>query len=443
MSQSSSFIAQADAYRAGTSSPVELLETCLERIAAREGEVQAFVQLAIDAARHEAEASAARWREGNPLSPIDGMPVGIKDIIETADMPTGQGSPLWTGFESKRDSATVQALRDAGAIILGKTTTTEFAASVLFAKTVNPHDPSRTPGGSSSGSCAAVGAGFVPMALGSQVVGSILRPSSFCGCFGFKPTFGGINRGGSYDYFSHSSAGLIGAALEDVWVTVREIVKRTGGDPGHVGVTGPDMLPQAKRPARLIVLETDGWSRATDGAKAAFQDAASRLEEAGVELVTRVASTDLDAFEREIAEVRDLSNTILSWEARWPLGGYVKRGADKLSDIALGRFRASANLTQADYIAALGQRRALRDAYAALLGDADGAVTLAAPGAAPVGFANTGDAGFNIPASILGVPAISLPVLKDEKLPLGLQIMGKANEDADMFAVARWVMSLF
>src|ERR687886_587120 len=132
------------------------------------------------------------------------IPAGGPNERHTARMPPGQGSPLWEGFETRRDAASVQALRAAGAIILGKATTTEFAASATFARTTNPHDPARTPGGSSSGSAAAVGAGMVPAALGPQGVGPILRPSSFCGCVGFKPSVGGLNRGGSYDYFSQS-----------------------------------------------------------------------------------------------------------------------------------------------------------------------------------------------------------------------------------------------
>src|SRR5262249_33665584 len=157
-----------------------------------------------ESARRAADESTERWSSGKPLSPIDGMPIAIKDIIETFDMPTGQGSPMWEGFESRRDSASVHALRQAGAIILGKTTTTELAAAETVPTTSNPYDPTRTPGGSSSGSAAAVGAGMVPAGLGTQVIGSILRPSSFCGAVGFKPSVGALNRGGSYDYLSQS-----------------------------------------------------------------------------------------------------------------------------------------------------------------------------------------------------------------------------------------------
>src|SRR4051794_39293032 len=170
-----SYLTLAPKLRTGEATPNDFLDACLSAIERLDPTIGAFVQTAIESARQVAEASAERWRRGEPLSPIDGMPIAIKDIIETIDMPTGQGSLLWEGTATRRDSAAVHALREAGAIILGKVTTTEFASTHPFASTSNPHDAARTPGGSSSGSAAAVGAGMVPAALGTQVVGSILR----------------------------------------------------------------------------------------------------------------------------------------------------------------------------------------------------------------------------------------------------------------------------
>ncbi len=214
------FSAAAD-FAAGHDTPREFLERCLSHVEEFEPAVGAFVCHDIAAARAAADRSAARWRDGRPLSPIDGMPLGIKDIIETADMPTEQGSPLFVGCRTGRDAASVAALREAGAVILGKVVTTEFAATEPRG-TRNPWDRERTPGGSSSGSAAAVACGMVPAALGTQVVGSILRPASFCGCVGFKPSVGRINRGGSYDYFSQSCTGVLAASLEDAWLVAVE-----------------------------------------------------------------------------------------------------------------------------------------------------------------------------------------------------------------------------
>jgi Asp-tRNA(Asn)/Glu-tRNA(Gln) amidotransferase A subunit family amidase len=198
------YVALAPEFRSGKTTPRAYLESCLDIIARLDPKVGAFLVLNTDTTRRVADEATTRWREDKPISPIDGMPLGIKDIIETIDMPTGQGSPLWKGFKTGRDSAAVHALREAGAIILGKTSTTEFAASEPWPGTCNPHDHARSPGGSSSGSAAAVGTGMIPAALGTQVVGSILRPASYCGCVGFKPTVGALNRGGSYDHLSQA-----------------------------------------------------------------------------------------------------------------------------------------------------------------------------------------------------------------------------------------------
>ncbi len=170
------------------------------------------------------------------------MPVGVKDIIETIDMPTENGSPLFAGFRGNRDGASVAALREAGAVIVGKTVTTEFAWMHPRA-TRNPWDLTRTPGGSSSGSAAAVAVGAISVGLATQVFGSILRPSSFCGCFGFKPTVGAINRGGSHDALSQSTHGPIAASLPEAWAVAYEISRRAGGDPGYPGLYGPADLP--------------------------------------------------------------------------------------------------------------------------------------------------------------------------------------------------------
>ena len=194
------------------------------------------------------------------------MPVGIKDIIETIDMPTEHGSPLFAGYRSERDAASVAALREAGAVIVGKTVTTEFAWMQPRA-TKNPWDLTRTPGGSSSGSAAAVAVGAISVGIGTQVFGSIVRPASFCGCFGFKPTVGAINRGGSHDALSQSTHGPIAASLPEAWQVAYEISQRAGGDPGFPGLYGPPTCPAPSKPRRLAVLETDGWAVATSAAQ--------------------------------------------------------------------------------------------------------------------------------------------------------------------------------
>jgi Asp-tRNA(Asn)/Glu-tRNA(Gln) amidotransferase A subunit family amidase len=312
------FTAAAADFKAGTDTPRDFLERCLARLEQFEPAVGAFVCRDITAARDAADRATERWRAGRFLSPIDGMPVGIKDIIETADMPTEQGSPLFVGWRTDRDAASVAALREAGAAILGKIVTTEFAATEPRG-TRNPWDPERTPGGSSSGSAAAVACGMVPAALGTQVVGSILRPASFCGCVGFKPSVGGINRGGSYDYFSQSCTGVLAASLEDAWLVAVNITVRAGGDPGYPGLQGPSEPPAAQRPRSVAVLQTAGWDVATPEARRAFETVAERLGKAGIAIADRHADPAIEAVEGAIFDAIALTRTINAWEGRWPL----------------------------------------------------------------------------------------------------------------------------
>ena len=401
----------------------------------------AFVHCDSSLARRASDASTERWRAGRPLLPIDGMPMGIKDIIETADMPTGQGSPLFTGWESGRDAASVAALREAGAVILGKTVTTEFAASEPRG-TRNPWDPERTPGGSSSGSTAAVGCGMMPAALGTQVVGSMIRPASFCGCVGYKPSVGGINRGGSYDYFSQSCTGVLAASLEDAWLVAVNIAARAGGNPGYPGLQGPSDPPAATRPRRLTVLETAGWNAATPEARGALEAALARIAAAGVAIARRGADPELDAIEAAIADAEPLTRRINAWEGRWPLNTYCNRDRSKLSDSALSRLATAEAMTLADYGAALTRRRQIRETFAAFARSCDLAVTLAATGPAPLGLGSTGNPVFAVPGSILGVPTVSLPVLSAAGLPLGLQVVGFEGGDARLFAGAAWLRDL-
>src|SRR5438105_5023805 len=247
-----------------------------------------------------------RRRQARPRSPIDGMPLGIKDIIETADMPTENGSPLFAGWRSERDAASVAALREVGGVIVGKTVTTEFAATEPRG-TRNPHDLRCTPGGSSSGSPAAVAAGMLSAALGTQVIGSTIRPASYCGCVGFKASVGALNRGGSYDGLSQSATGVLATTLEDAWQVAYEIAIRAGGDPGYPGLYGPPSAPPPRKPRRLAFLETAGWAAASPGAKAAMADALARFKAAGIDLLTRQSHAAVAAVDAAIAQARPLT----------------------------------------------------------------------------------------------------------------------------------------
>jgi Asp-tRNA(Asn)/Glu-tRNA(Gln) amidotransferase A subunit family amidase len=443
MTELRTYVSLAQDLRSGKVTPRTYLEQCLDRIAKNEPRIGAFVLVNADGARKAADAASARWKDGNPLSPVDGMPIAVKDVIETADMPTGQGSPMWEGNLTRRDSAAVRALREAGGVILGKTTTTEFAATHPWHKTQNPHDGARTPGGSSSGSAAAVGSGMVPAALGTQVVGSILRPASFCGCVGYKPSVGGVNRAGSYDHFSQSCQGGIGATVADVWATIVTITERAGGDPGKVGVTGRVNFAGPAKPKRLALLETGGWSATTEGARKAFEAAREKLKATGVELKSRTDDPDLEAAEKHLVDALPLTQSINAFEGRWPLNTYAAQDARKLSAPALDRLKTANAMTQRDYAELLKQREASRAAYSKAAGGYDAFVTLGACGAAPKGLGSTGNTIMNVASSLLGCPAITLPLLEDEGMPLGLQLMGGVDRDAALFDTAVWLLTAF
>ena len=435
------FLPATAGFVSGKNSPREFLERCIAALDAWEPKIGAFVTLDLAAGRAAADRSTKRWRAGKPLSAIDGMPIGVKDIIETIDMPTESGSPLFAGFRSERDSASVAALREAGGVILGKTVTTEFAWTEPRA-TRNPWDETRTPGGSSSGSAAAVAVGAISVGLGTQVLGSILRPASFCGCFGFKPTLGAINRGGSHDALSQSTHGTIAGSLPEAWQVACEISRRAGGDPGFPGLYGPLTSPAPCKPDRLAVLETDGWTAASQAAKDAVEEALANLRSAGVTLASRRESRKVAAVEDAIHTARDLSVQIIAWESRWPINTYRARDAGKLSQAMLALGAQAETMSLDDYRHALTERDERRAVYRALAGEFDACITLAATGAAPVGLGWTGDPAFAVPGSMLGVPAITLPALQDGGMPLGLQLLGFADRDAALFSAAGGVLAV-
>jgi len=441
--QSRSYFEATAKFADGSDTPRAFMDRCIGDIERLDGDVQAFVVTGLDAARAAADESTARWAAGKQLSPIDGMPIGVKDIMETADFPTEQGSPLFKGWKGARDCAAVAALREAGAIMVGKTVTTEFAATHPGV-TRNPWDLERTPGGSSSGSAASVAAGMVPGALGSQVIGSTIRPASYCGIFGYKPSVGGINRGGSFDGFSQSSTGILAASLAETWSLTREITSRAGGDAGYPGVMGPMALPSARKPSKVAILQTAGWAKATDQAKAELQRAVDAMKAAGIEVADRDSDSAVAGVEDAIANAMKLSMDINAWEGRWPLNTYYRdMDPSGLSESAQGRLKQAVSMSQEEFVDLLAERERVRGVYAGLKGTFDATITLSAPGAAPKGLEWTGDPLFTVHTSLISMPTLSLPVLEDEGLPLGLQVVGFTGEDADLFAVAGSLLALF
>jgi Asp-tRNA(Asn)/Glu-tRNA(Gln) amidotransferase A subunit family amidase len=428
-------------FRASEDDPRRYLERCLEAIASREPAVKAWVVLNERGAREHADASTARWRAGKPLSDLDGMPIGIKDLIETKDMPTQMGCAAFEGNFPKRDSAVVRALRDAGAVILGKLVTTELGGTHP-GPTTNPFDARRTPGGSSSGSAAAIGAAMIPAAIGTQVGGSVIRPASYCANWALKPTQGALHRGERQGY-SQSTIGVHAGSPVDMWRVAIEIGRRAGGDPGHPGLFGPMEAPEAVKPQQLVVMETAGW-KALDGAtREAFERVLGALREANVTIIRRGDSPLVESFERGIANIQAVNGDICAFENRWSFANIAEQQPGKLSARAMKVLERGSAMSVEDYRQRLLEREEARRRLIAIAPVGDALISLSSPGPAPIhDDANarpTGDAVFNCPSSSLGAPAVTVPLLAVSGMPVGIQIMGQPQADARVAAIARWV----
>jgi amidase len=397
-----------------------LTRHCLDVIAAREDDVRAWQVVDADAALAE-----ARGLDRSPSTgPMHGIPFGVKDIIEVAGLPTGYGTPIFDNYVSTRDAGCVALLREGGAICLGKTVSTELA-HFHPGKTRNPHDAGSTPGGSSSGSAAAVGAGMVPLALGTQTTGSVLRPASFCGVVGYKPTFGDITRSGVYDCAaSFDTVGLMTAGVEDI-VLARAALLRQPLE---------DFAPPPLQDLRIGFCRSPFWDRAEPSTQVLVEDAVGRLSRAGANVTELVLP---DAF----AEILTLHRTVSGYEFARSIAWERTRHREKLSPVLVdGRAGDGLRISRDDYHAAQDALSALRLRYRELAGALDVVLTPSARGEAPEGLTATGDPVFNTLWTALYVPAISLPVFTGPRgLPVGLQLVGHARADARLCSAAETI----
>lgn len=433
-------------FLAGRDTPRDYLERCIAHIEEREPEVQAWMALNLAGAREAADASTARYRAGTPIGSVDGMPIGIKDILQTHDMPTSLGIAGNEAARTRQDSASVWALREAGAIILGKTVTTELGGAHP-SKARNPFDAKRTAGGSSSGSSAAVGAGMVPAALGTQVVGSIIRPAAFSANVAIKPSFGALNRG-ERQGLSQSCLGVHAGAIEDMWHVAAEIAARAGGDTGHPGMGGTLTPPAPRRPARLIVAESEGWSAVEASTRSAFAEVLAQLEDEGVTLLRRADDPMIEAFERGIDGAVRMSTGLVAFENKWAQANLLRLYPDSLSDTTLGTFTRASGMTVADYRDLLARRAEARLRHACLAPLADGIITLSCTGPAPIiediihrPVGRTGNTAMNAWTSLLGCPAVTVPLIGVAGMPVGVQVVGLPDQDEATVAMARWLVA--
>jgi Asp-tRNA(Asn)/Glu-tRNA(Gln) amidotransferase A subunit family amidase len=398
---------------------------CLDKTRAAEPVLKAFEYLPRDVAR----------RPG----PLSGIPVAIKDIIATADMPTTNGSPVYQGVVPAADAWIVQRLRNLGATIFGKTVSTEFAWRHP-GPTVNPWNHDHTPGGSSSGSAASVAAGLVPLALGTQTLGSVVRPAAFNGVVGFKPSFGAIPRTGVHPLSpSLDHVGFFARRVDDVALALSLLGGTSDSDRHGRPVPAFEVsieagLPPIEKP-RLAVVRFAKWSRAEPEQQHVFDAAIAKLRDAGA-MLQELELPDLDQANWSAV------NTILTSEGAFIFGGLVERYPDRTSDPLKSLVQTGRAHGAIDYLAAKATQEKLRFEFVMSISGFDAVLTLPAFGEAPKGLSYTGDAEYCAPWTLLGVPAISLPAgFGKNGLPLGLQVVGAYREDHKMLRVAKWVES--
>jgi Asp-tRNA(Asn)/Glu-tRNA(Gln) amidotransferase A subunit family amidase len=423
----------ADAIRNGELSSEELVCACLDRIAAREDEVQAWEHLDPDLALAQAREADAELRSGEASGALHGVPVGIKDIFDTSDLPTENGSPIFAGRRPEHDAACVAALRSAGAVIMGKTVTTELAL-LTPARTRNPHNLAHTPGGSSAGSAAAVAAGMIPAALGSQTAGSIIRPASFCGVYGFKPTLGLIPRGGVLMQ-SHTldTVGTYGRCVEDLALLTDCMAAFEADDATSFRRSRPGLLAATRArpplPPRVAFVKTPAWADADPAMQEAFTAFARKLG-------ARVVEIDIPV----LVDVIEWQRIVQLAENAHYYGPLLAQSPELISPGLTHRLETGLAIDAQEYLRAITGREPSYRAVAAALKGFGAILTPAALGPAPEGLGATGSPIMNGLWTYLGMPTVSLPLLEASGLPVGVQLVGLRHDDARLLRTANWLI---
>lgn len=411
----------------------EIVETCLARIDADEPRIRAWAHLDREFARAQADRLDAARRAGRLRGPLFGIPVGVKDIVDTADLPTEYGSPIFAGHRPAQDAWLVSALKAAGAVILGKTVTTEFAAFTP-GPTRNPHDPTRTPGGSSSGSAAAVAAGMVPLAVGTQTNGSVIRPAAFCGVIGYKPSYGLVPRTGVLEQSpTLDQLGVFARDLADAAMLGEALI---GFDPEDAA-TRPQAKPSLLRAAeeglpvrpRLALL----WLPSAERAEPAMREAMGELREALGDAVVELEPPPV------FARALSVHRTIWTAELAARFARLVRERGEGISEGFKEAVREGERVSAVDYQAALAARARMRAEFVDFMHEIDAVLAPAAAGEAP-DLTTTGDPAFCTAWTLIGAPALTLPLFTGPSgLPMGLQLVAAPEDDERLFRVAAWL----
>jgi len=414
----------ASRLRDGRITATALLEATLSLIAEREPTVRAFAWLDADRARAAAARSDAARRAGRELGPLAGLTLGVKDVLDTVDLPSQYGSPIWSGHRPRADAAAVALFRRAGAIVIGKTVTTEFATRHP-GPTSNPANPAHTPGGSSSGSAAGAAAGFFHAGIGTQTAGSIIRPAAFCGAVGYKPSFGTLHRAGM-KVMSESldTIGVIARSVGDCALFVGAAAGRDFG----AWATPPDRAP------RFAVTLGPAAADATDAARAVLDQAVRAAAARGATITPfDLPVACVDAFERHTTVMNAESADALAWE-RDHAAALLSPGLRERMDWGAARSPAELDAGRASFAAA-------RAAFADAMAPYDALLTLPAPGEAPAGLGWTGDPSFNTLWTLLHGPCVTVPAGAGPLgLPLGVQLVTPSGQDAAALGWAEWLV---
>jgi Asp-tRNA(Asn)/Glu-tRNA(Gln) amidotransferase A subunit family amidase len=433
-----SALSAVDAHRrllAGEFSATDYAEALLARIDEVEPQVQAWAHL--DRAHVLAQAAAGDEARalGQALGPLFGVPVGVKDIIDTRDLPTEDGCVLHAGRMPQHDAALVRSLRAAGGVLMGKTVTTELA-TYAPGKTTNPHNAAHTPGGSSSGSAAAVAAGMVPLAIGTQTGGSVIRPASFCGVYGFKPSAGLIPRSGVLTQSPPlDTVGVFGRTLDDVALLAQCLAGHDAQDAMTQPRATPPLLAMAGSdaplPPTLAWVATPFWDRVAPDAQAAFGELVNLLE-------GRIAPF---ALPDSASEATDWHRTVMEADIAGSFEAEYERGREQLSASLRDQIERGRGITAVAYRQALARVPVLLQGFDNVFEHFDALLTPATLGTAPLGLGSTGDPLMCTLWTFLGMPCLSLPLLHGENgLPLGVQLVGKRGDDARLLRTARWLV---
>ncbi|MGH7106521.1 MAG: amidase [Acetobacteraceae bacterium] len=407
--------AAARLIREGRLTPEALMEACLDRIAEREAKVRAFAWFDAAAARQ----SGASARPG----PLSGLPLGVKDVLDTAEMPSAYGSPIWQGWRPRADAAAVAWARAAGAVVIGKTVTTEFATRKP-GPTANPHRLTHTPGGSSSGSAAGVADFFFPFAFGTQTAGSIIRPAAFCGVVGYKPSFGTIHRAGMK---------VMSESLDTIGVIARSVADCAllAGAASGADLGDPEKRPG--RPPKIGMCRSPSWNNARPETVPLFGRVAEALRRAGASLVER----ELPAACDQLALAHPI---VMNAESARAMGWELAHARQEISDLLLERLELGLAQDAASVARAAAVLVEARRAFPQAMDGLDVLMTPAATGEAPEGLGATGDPAFNFIWTSLHEPCVTVPAgVGPTGLPLGIQIVGREGDDRGVLAWAEWV----